>query len=283
MQRTVFHRSSISLTVLGIAIIGTFVVVSTLLAAAQLEKQSAANIPSLPTPPKLSSFAPAKDLEKQVQEYIKELETTLESEQEYKDTEGKVGRCASTLAAIALCLGMHDENTNYKTIAPALIKTSQQLAATTDYQSAKKAFESVKEAVDGKSQAKADLKWEKVAPLPELMKQVPNINTKLKRNIKGTKFKTKAKDTTGLTAAIAAIAQGSMADTSKAKTSDEVVQWYKYSIHMRDAAGAVNAAISTGNKPAADEAMQTLTKSCDDCHTVFHPEAKLKEEAEESE
>ena len=70
-----------------------------------------------------------------------------------------------------------------------------------------------------------ELKWEKVAALPELMKQVPIINNPLKRNIKPEKFKKKAKDTAGYTAVIAAIAQGSMADLSETKNPEQVKQW----------------------------------------------------------
>ncbi len=181
---------------------------------------------------------------------------------------------------IALCLGMHDEDNQYKARAPALIKAARELAAAADYQSAKKAFDAVKAAAEGKLPTQGELKWEKVASLPDLMKQVPNINTKLKRNIKGAKFKTKAKETAGYTAAIAAIAQGSMADASAAKNPQEIKQWYGFSAQMRDSAGAANAAIHAGNEPAAAEAMQKLAKSCTDCHTVFHPEAILTEESE---
>jgi hypothetical protein len=237
--------------------------------------------PAPPSPPKVSSYAPAKDLVNQLQAYVKDIEATLETEQEYKDTEGKIGRCASTMAVIALCLGLHDEENQYKSNAAALIKAAQELAATTDYQSAKKAFDGVKAAVDGKVPAPTGLKWEKVASLPDLMKQVPNINTNLKRNIKGAKFKSKAKLTAGYTATIAAIGQGSIADVSKAKKADEVRQWYEYMIMMRDSAGAVNAAIHSGNEPAAAEAMKKLTQSCDDCHKVFHPAALLVEEKAE--
>ena len=94
-----------------------------------------------------------------------------------------------------------------------------------------------------------ELKWEKVAALPELMKQVPVINSKLKLNTKPAKFKKKAKDTAGYTAVIAAIAQGSMADTSATKSADQVPQWQKFSAAMRDDAGAVNAAIHKGDEP----------------------------------
>jgi hypothetical protein len=236
--------------------------------------------PPLPDVPKLSTFAPAKDLVNQLQVYINDIEATLESEQEYKDSEGKIGRCTNTLTVIALCLGLHDEDNQYKPRAAALIKASQALAATTDYQSAKKAFEGVKAAAEGNVQSQSELKWEKVASLPDLMKQVPNINTKLKRNVKGAKFKSKAKDTAGYTAAIAAIAQSSIADVSKAKNADEVRQWYEYMINMRDAAGTANAAIRAGNEPAAAEAMKKLTKSCDDCHAVFNPSATLTEESD---
>jgi hypothetical protein len=102
----------------------------------------------------------------------------------------------------------------------------------------------------------------------------------LKRNIKGAKFKTKAEETAGCTAAIAAIAQGSLADVSAAKNPQQVNQWRAFSIQMRDGAGAVNKAIYAGNESAATDAMKKLAKSCTDCHTVFHPEAILKEQSD---
>ncbi|HEY4759216.1 MAG TPA: hypothetical protein VIH42_01415 [Thermoguttaceae bacterium] len=239
-----------------------------------------AGAPPLPDVPPLSTLAPAQDLVNQVQVYIKEIETTLASEQDYKDSGEKIGRCSNTLAVIALCLGMHDQDNEYKAHAAALLKTSQELAAGTDYQSAKNAFEKVKAAAEGNIQAQAELKWEKVASLPDLMKQVPNINTKLKRNIKGAKFKSKAKITSGYTAAIAAIALGSIADTEKAKNPDEVKQWYGFSIQMRDAAGEANAAIHAGDELAAAAAMKKLGQSCDDCHAVFHPSVVITEETD---
>ena len=117
-----------------------------------------------------------------------------------------------------------------------------------------------------------------MASLPELMKQVPLINTKLKRYVKPEKFKKKAKDTAGYTAVIAAIAQGSMADTSETKKPEQVKQWYGFSAAMRDDAGAVNAAIHQGDEPAAAKAMKKLHQSCEDCHAVFHPGVKNKQE-----
>jgi hypothetical protein len=210
----------------------------------------------------------------QVDLYIKELGKAVADEQEYKDSEGKVAKDGSTLAVIALTLGMHDQPNKYKAIAGGLIKAAQQAAATKDFQSAKKAVAALKEVAEGKDPTGGELKWEKVAALPELMKQVPLINNKLKLKIKGEKFISKAKDTAGYTAAIAAIAQGTIADTSEAKSPAQVKQWYAFSQAMRDHAGAVNAAIHKRDEPAAAKAMTKLAQSCDDCHAVFHPEAK---------
>jgi hypothetical protein len=284
MLRATSNRFFILLPALGIAIACLFIAGCPLACAAEPEKQQAADVPAMPDVPKLSSFAPANDLVNQLKKYIQEIDTTLQDEQEYKDSEGKIGRCASTLSVIALCLGLHDEQNEYKLRAAALIKAAGELAATTEYQPAKKAFEGVKAAADGKVPFQGELKWEKVASLPDLMKQVPNINSKLKQNIKGAKFKSKAKDTAGYTAAIAAIAQGSMADVSNAKNPDQIKQWYEFSIQMRDAAGEANTAIHAGNESVAKQAiMKKLAKSCEDCHAVFHPEAILTEEDADSE
>jgi hypothetical protein len=238
--------------------------------------------PSMPPAPKVSTFAPADDLANQVDKYIKDLEDIVATEDEYKDSisesNSKVANHANTLVVIALALGLHDQESKYKPIAGALIKAAQNLAATKDYASAKKGVAALKEAAGGKDAANVELKWQKVASLPELMKEVPMINPKLKRLVKGANFQKKAKDTAGYSAAIAAIAQGSMADLSEAKNADQVKQWYGFSAAMRDHAGAVNAAIHKGNEPATAEAMKKLAQSCDDCHAVFHPGVKADEE-----
>jgi len=155
------------------------------------------------------------------------------------------------------------------------------LAAAADLAAAKKGVAALHDAVDGQLKAEPELKWVPVASLPELMKQVPLINTKLKRNVKPAKFKSKAKDTAGYTAAIAAIAQATIADTSDVKKPEQVNEWYKLMALMRDHAGAVNAAIHKGDEPAATAEMKKLQQSCEDCHAIFHPEAAEKMDKEE--
>ncbi len=230
------------------------------------------NFPAPPTPPKVSAFAPAEDLAEQFDFYMKSLETeSLVDETSFKDYKDKIAQDANTLIVVALCLGMHDQESKYKSAAPVMIKTAQALAAATDFPNAQKAFEALKASTTQKASS-SSLKWEKVAALPELMKQVPSINTKLKRNVKGSRFKKNEKSNAGMTAVIAAIAQGSVADLSEAKTPEQAKQWYEFSVKMRDTAGEVNAAVHAKDEVKAGEAMTRLNESCDQCHKVFHPD-----------
>jgi hypothetical protein len=176
---------------------------------------------------------------------------------------------------IALALGLHDQDNRYKANAGAIMEAAGKLAASKDLVSAKKAVAALRKAAEGKRKTDVKLEWKRVASLPELMKQVPLINTKLKRQVKPEKFTKKAKDTAGYTAVIAAIAQGSMADVSETKNAEQVQQWYKFSAAMRDDAGEVNAAIHKLDEPAAAKGMKKLAQSCEDCHAVFHPGVKV--------
>ena len=223
-------------------------------------------------PPKVSSYAPVEDLVNQVDQYIKQLEKVVETEEDYNDWPEKLAKDSNTLVIIALALGLHDQPNKYQDSAGALINAAQGVAAAKDYASAKKAVDALKIVAKEKTKCYVELKWEPVASLPELMKQVPLINTKLKMKIKGKNFKKKAKDTAGYTAVLAVIAQGTMADTSATKNDEQIRQWREFSAASRDLAGEVNAAIHKGDKEAADEAMEKLNVSCEDCHAVFKPD-----------
>lgn len=231
----------------------------------------------MPPPPKVSAFAPAADLAIQVEKYVKGLEKVVAEDDDFNYIREKIANEANTLIVIALALGLHDEPNAYRDRAGAIMETAAALAVAADLASARKAVAAVRQAADGKRKSALELKWGPAASLPELMKQVPLINTKLKRNVKGERFQSKAKLTAGYTAVIAAIAQGSMADLSETKDAAQVKQWYEFMAAMRDAAGALNAAIHNGDGPAGAEAMKKLSQSCNDCHAVFHPEAEIEQ------
>lgn len=222
-----------------------------------------------PVMPKVSTFAPAEDLVGQVDYYLERLEESVANPADYKDAEGKIARDSNTVILLALAMGLHDTDNKYKAAAPAMVKAAQEVASAKDYDAAKKAVGDLKKAAAGGASA-GQLQWEKVASLEALMKQVPMINTKLKRNLR--RFSRKAQESAGDTAALAVIAHGSMANAGDTKKPNEVEKWYAYCVQMRDAAAALNAAIHAGDEKAADVQMKALTQSCDDCHAVFHPE-----------
>jgi len=233
--------------------------------------------------PPVSTYAPAEELVAQVQSYAEDLEDTVKTEEEYKDSVDKIAYDSNTLILIALALGLHDSDNQLKAAAPGIIEAAQQLAAAEDYAAAKAGVEAVKAATTSAKGDPAELKWEKVASLPELMAAVPLINTKLKRYIRDGKeerLKKAADELAGCAAVVAVIAQGSLANSGDTSKPDEVDQWHRFCVQMRDSAGALNARVRAYGQegtPAAFEAakaaLQKLAKSCDACHEVFHPEA----------
>jgi hypothetical protein len=229
--------------------------------------------PAAPAAVTPSAFAPAEDLVNQLEAYLKQLKKAIESEAEYKDAQSRLSKDVNTLIVIALALGLHDQDNKYKAAAAGVVKAAQQLAAATDYEATKAGVEAVAKALETPSGDSASLKWEKVASLAELMKAVPLISRSLKRYVEGPRFAARAKDTTGYSAVLATIAQASIADTSLAKSAEEVQQWITFCEHMRQAAAAVNANIRLGDQEATSKAIERLDKSCDDCHAVFHKEA----------
>jgi len=224
--------------------------------------------------PKVSTFAPAKDLVVQVDYYVERLENAVKDEAEYKDSTDKIFKDANTLAVLGLTVGLSDEDNKYKKAAPGLVKASQKLAAAKDFAAAKAGVAAVKEALSSSGDP-SSLKWEdKVASLPALMAQVPLVNNRLKRNVGGIRFAKMAKENAGESATLAAIAQASMANADDVKQFGDAAKWNKFCADMRDAAGALNVAIQKKDKDAAGTVMKKLAKSCDDCHEVFHPAEK---------
>ena len=228
------------------------------------------NAASAEEAPKASTFAPAEDLAAQTEDYVKDLESALVSESEFKASQEIIGKQSNTLAVLALTLGLHDTDNKYKASAGALIKAAQDLAAAKDFEAAKKALAAVKSANGGT----APTKWEKSADLPQLMKQVPSVHNKLKKNTKGSKFKSAGKASAGQSAVLAAIAQASIFDTSECKGDVQVKQWCDFCVKMREASAEVNAGVRAKDAKVTEKAMEKLNQSCEDCHAVFKKEEK---------
>lgn len=216
-----------------------------------------------------SKLVPVEDLVAQVEYYVEELEGCVEDLDEYEDSVEKIQRYSSTLAVLALAVGLHDQDCKLRKAAPVIVKASQELAMAKDFSAARSGVAGVKASLSASGNP-STLKWSKVANLHALMEQVPLINTRMKRYMR--RFDKGAPLIAGNSAALVAIGQGSMPNADETEAPDKVGEWFKYCLQMRDAAGALNKAVHAENEDAAIEAMNALQQSCDDCHAVFHQE-----------
>ncbi len=221
---------------------------------------------------KPSTYAPAADLISFLEFYRGRLDEALATKDGYEGAmESRTRKDASSVAAIALVLSLHDEQHPLKASAPALVTAAGKLAAAgEDYDAAVKAYADVKKALAGEATATAQAGWTNVADLAQLMKQVPLVHTNLKRGVTDARrFKRDAPQSIGQAAALAAIAQASMFNTSEIKDAAKLAQWQELCADMRDAAGAVGVAVKAGNQPGAAAALDKMTVSCDKCHAQF--------------
>ena len=262
-------------------VLGFLIVAAAVAVGSGLNDAATAQAAEPPAAPKVSSFAPAKDIASQIVAYVARLEESVATEEDFKESEAKLAKDANTLILLALAAGLDDQENPYKAAAPAIMKAARELTQAKGYAAAKVGVAEVKKAAESTGGNPAELKWVKSASLPALMKQVPLINSRLKRNLRGRKFKSKAKSNAGDAATLAVIAQGSMADDSEAKkTGEDVKKWYGFCTAMRDAAAALNKAIHQHDQSSAKKALGALNQSCDQCHAVFHKEAEKESDKE---
>ncbi|MFP6656682.1 MAG: hypothetical protein VB853_00795 [Pirellulales bacterium] len=222
-------------------------------------------------PLKVSKFAPIEDLTGQIEYYIESLERSVNVEAaDYVEAkQATVEKGANTLAALVLLAGNHDQETPLKAAAPAMLAAAKALAASAkDLQKSKDNVAAIKQAASGGGPGGA-IGWSQVAEVDQLMKQVSTLNGRLKRGVSSSRLKKYAKRTTGYSVTMAAIAQAASADDSYAEDAGQLKQWNQFCAEMRDAAGAVNAAIHKQDAKAVAAAMTSLKNSCDRCHKVF--------------
>ncbi len=222
-----------------------------------------------PDPPKASIYAPAADLAAQVDFYLNRLSETLANQAEYDEAkQSRAVKDASTVAALSLVLGRHDESNKYQAGAVGMIQAAQGLVeGAEDYGKAKSALDALNQAA---ASGKGDVPpWADVAPLGALMKQVPIVNNSLRRSLEPSRFKKQSVQVAQQAATLAAIAQASLFDTSMVSDAAETDKWQQFCTQMRDAAGAMNSAAHAGDQAATAAAQKRLTQSCDACHAVF--------------
>ena len=219
---------------------------------------------------KPSTYAPAKDLISQLEFFLDRIEQDLEDPDEYIDEQQKrVAMDASTVAALAAVLGIHDEEHALKAGAPALVQHAKGVAKNAkDHAAAKAEFDKAKQALEVTSGG-GMVKLAGAADLAQLMKQVPIVNNSLRSGVTGTRFD-RLKDKSAATAAtLAAIAEVSAHDDSYCVEDGDLAKWQKICFEMRDASVAVANATRAGDQETAKKHLDRLVKTCDDCHHAF--------------
>lgn len=219
----------------------------------------------------VSTFAPADDLTDQIGYFVGRVEEALANKAEYDEAkQARVKKDASTLAVLGLAVGMHDKDHPRKSSAAALIKSAQALAAgAEDFDQAAAAFANLKKAAAGESQDGMALKWEKVAEMDPLMKQITFVNGNLSRTISGTRFAKQADQAAGQAATLAAMAQATAFDTAALPKDANLDKWYQFCNEWRDSAAEINAAAHAKDQAKAAAAHKRMLQSCEACHAEF--------------
>jgi hypothetical protein len=227
-----------------------------------------------PAIPKISDFAPAGDLVEQVDFFVGRVEQSLADPADFDlAKQSRTFKDGNTLAALALMLAYSNQDHPLKASMPRLLKGAQSLAAAEgNVVRAQAAFAEIQAARAGSPDPLATLKWEPVASLSALMKQVPLIHAGLKRRVEGNRLARQAVQLAGQSAALAAIAQASMLDTEHVKRPADIEKWQQLCAQMRTAAGDVNSAVHAQDPQRVTAGMKRLAQSCDACHAVFRSE-----------
>ena len=225
---------------------------------------------------KVSAFAPAGDLIQQVNFFVARLDESTASRDDFDEArQSRVAKEADVVAVLGVALAEHDEKHALSESAPALVAAARQLAsAGGDYAKARATIDALKTAAAGKlpngtPPPAVAINWKPVAPLGLLMKEVPQLQASLKREVQGEHFEAQAKESAGTAATLAAIAQLTVHDTTAVKDPAQQSKWAAESIEMRDAAGAVNHAIHAKDREATTKALARLSQSCTACHGDF--------------
>ncbi len=245
--------------------------------ALRMSVAAAATAKEPPAAPPASTYAPADDLIAQVDYYLGYIEKTLANKDDFDDgAKSRVEKDANTLAVLLLILGQHDTDNRFKPKEHvlSLVPIALKLAAAPDFDTAAARLGDLKKKTSGDNKTSDSVELTKghVASMNQLMKQVPIINSALKRAVTPQRFKAMQQQSAGQSATLAAIAQAVMADASAVKNPTDLDKWYEYCAEMRTAAGAVNSAIHAEDEAATTAAMSRLAASCETCHKVFRKE-----------
>ena len=221
---------------------------------------------------KPSTYAPAKDLESQVQFFLDRIKDDLKDESEYgEESVKRVVRDANTLAVLALVLGKHDEANRFQSSAATLLENALKLAEKSqDYKEARSAYAKLVESTNrhewldriGVEKCREHCRSDEPGSEPQY--ETARASAERWNGLRSCRD-----EAAGLAATLAAIAQVSMFDDSYCSDQADRADWIELCGLMRDAAYDINQAVHRGDREAAVSGLKPLTRTCDDCHEQF--------------
>ncbi|GHT23993.1 hypothetical protein FACS189419_08620 [Planctomycetales bacterium] len=229
---------------------------------------------------------PAADLTAQIDFYVATIDKTiqeLDGSTKYKEDADQIVRDANGLILVVKAVGLNAEDSKYKKSVLHIIAAAKKLESAGTFEEGQAALTGLTDSLTGKGAAAEALDWsKKTANLKPVMKAVPNLNAAIKR-LGGTdkKFKKSEDKIIAGLAALAAIAQGSIANVKDTAKPDAEAEWKKECEQLRDTALKANAAAHAlvdgkGDFAAFTKAFDEVNNSCHACHEIFSPEANNK-------
>ena len=221
---------------------------------------------------KVSEFAPVKDIESQLEYFLGKIKKDLSDKADFgEDQHKRVGLDGSTVAVLALTLGLHDEESELRPAASKLVELANELVDNADsFDDANAAHGELLKAMETKPEGE-ELSWdEPVADLAMLMQQVPILNDVLRKGVNDKRrFKRNVEKNAARAATLAAIANASMMDTAYCSDEEDEAAWKQICADMRDACAEVYQALLAKDQDKAKAGNAKVVESCDACHHKF--------------
>ncbi|MFO1023252.1 MAG: cytochrome c [Planctomycetales bacterium] len=215
--------------------------------------------------PKMSAVAPAAILTAEAEAIVKALDAALTDAESYDKAKKNVAKDFGLLAVIGQALAEHDEDSKLKAAAADLRDAAIQGAKAKTLEDAKKAFEGVKAAAEGKKgSAAVEHPWNKLMSLHHLMEVVNTRNGKIRRVARSIPSDTAEAERNAYVLALLSVAMA--ADTHEVKDKAQVPEWEKYSKEMQESMSGLGAALKKKDADAVKKTFAAAGKTCTDCH-----------------
>ncbi len=247
---------------------------------AQLAFLSFLALPVLAAVPKLAELVSAKDIDPLVRDVIDNLQTDLADAATFRQAETRFEHAAYTLALYAEAVAQANGSIAWSAQARAVRDLAIKLAKTKNYNQARDLLERIKNVVSGTAPAgaaPAELAWEEVAPLVQVMKEVNLVNRSLRRYVRRERYFKRYRDRLDKAAvAMTVLAYIASHDNSAAKEPpkpiENAVQRYdQYSAQFVELSKLALDAVRKGSYDEAKAAVTKLQDVCAKCHEDFRP------------